>query len=253
MQRLIISASLFLFPLIVFAEHLYGTLALASPLELSTPRSGMVREVLVSAGQHVERGAVLVRLEQRNARSHLTAADLSVAAARAAMEEADRELERTQELYDRTLLADHDLQLAKIALIDAKAHYQKALVDQVDAQLAVEYSELRAPFPALILATRVQVGQTVVNRVYATPMVFLARSDILRVTADATPEQIASLKQGQALKVRVDEREVSGSLVQIGLLPDQDSEPPLYPLEVEISWPPTSNWRAGQAAEIVLP
>lgn len=253
MKRRLATVCLLLAALPVGAESLAGRLDWVAPLELSTPRSGLVREVLVASGDRVAGGAPLARLEMRDARAYLAAAQAALNATRAAMEEAARERDRTQELYDRTLLSDHDLQLAQIALIEAEADYRAAQAAQVDAQLQVEYSELRAPYPALVLGVEVQPGQTVVNRVFVTPMVSITRSDRLAIRALAAPQQAARLASGQSVKVRVDGTQLDAVVVDPGLILDPDSADLQYRVEVRFDRPHGGEWRAGQPAEIVLP
>jgi RND family efflux transporter MFP subunit len=238
----------------VAAESLAGRLQWVAPLGLATPRSGMVSEVLVSPGDRVAGGALLARLEMRGVRARLAAAQAALDEARAAMEEAERERDRTRELYDRTLLSDHDLQMAQIALIGAEAAYRRSHAALAEAQLAVEYSELRAPYPALVLGVDVQPGQTVVNRLVVTPMITLTRSDRLAVTALASTEQAGRLVRGQSLRVRVAGRELDAVLVDAGLAAEADAEAGQYRVELGLVWPEDAEtWRAGQAAEVVLP
>ena len=253
MKRRLAGACLLLAALPAGAESLAGRLDWVAPLELSTPRSGLVREVLVASGDRVAGGAPLARLDMRDARAHLAAAQAALSGARAAMEEAARERDRTQELYDRTLLSDHDLQLAQIALIEAEADYRTAQAAQVDAELQVEYSELRAPYPALVLAVEVQPGQTVVNRVFVTPMIRITRSDRLAIRALASPQQAARLASGQSVKVRVGGTQLDAVVVDPGLISEPDSAKLQYRVEVRFEPPQGSDWRAGQPAEIVLP
>ncbi len=253
MKRLPGSLALWLVALLVAAETLSGTLQWVSPLEISTPRSGMVTEVLVARGERVAAGAALARLEMRGVRAQLAAAQAALSHARAAMEEASRERERTQERYDRTLLSDHDLQVAQIALVEAEAGYREVQAGPAEAQLEAEYSELRAPYPALVLDVAVQPGQTVANRAMVAPMVTVTRSDRLAVRVPASAQPAAGLSPGQALKVRVAGRELDGVVVNPGLLPDPDGDTPRYPVEVHFAPPQGSDWRAGLAAEILLP
>ena len=164
----------------------------------------MVREVLVTAGDRVAQGAPLVRLDSRDRQAAVRAAEAQVAWSREALAEAGRERQRTQELYDRTLLSDHDLQIARIAWLNAEAEHRRALARLAERQLALEYAQLSAPWPALVLRVLVAGGQTVVNRIQATPMLLLARSDRMRAAADVNPDQVEGLRQGQTLQVEMD-------------------------------------------------
>lgn len=253
MKPLCAGLCLLLVALPAAAETLSGRLEWVSPLTLSTPRSGVVREVLVGAGDRVAAGQVLARLETQGPGAHLVAAQATLKAARAAREEAARERDRTQELYDRTLLSDHDLQLAEIALVEAEATLRKAQAALADAQLQVEYSELRAPYPALVLQVQVQPGQTVVNRVYVTPMITLTGADSLAVRAPASVAQAAQVSAGQTLRVRVGDSELQGVVSDPGLLADPDSDRQQHVIEVRFPLPQGSGWRAGQPAEVLLP
>ena len=87
MKRRLATACLLLAALPVGAESLAGRLDWVAPLELSTPRSGLVREVLVASGDRVAGGAPLARLEMRDARAHLAAAQAALNATRAAVQE----------------------------------------------------------------------------------------------------------------------------------------------------------------------
>ena len=235
------------------AQNLAARLQWASPLELSSPESGVVREVLVTAGDRVAPGAPLVRLDSRDRRAAVGAAEAGVAWSREALAEAARERQRTRELYDRTLLSDHDLQIAQIAWLNADAEYRRALAHLAERQLALEYAELSAPYPALVLRVLVATGQTVVNRIQATPMLLLARSDRMRATADLNPDQVAGLRAGQTLQVEIDGVTLDAVLVDPGLVPSDRDGARQYAIEVEFDWPGQRDWRAGQPAQILLP
>ncbi|MCO6414302.1 MAG: HlyD family efflux transporter periplasmic adaptor subunit, partial [Thiogranum sp.] len=181
------------------------------------------------------------------------AAEARVAYSREALAEAGRERERTRELYDRTLLSDHDLQIAGIAWLKADFEHRRALARLAERQLALEHAELRAPYPALVLQVPVAPGQTVVNRMQATPMVVLARSDRMRATADLSLDQLKSLRSGQTLQVKIDGLTLDGVLVDPGLAVFDKDGAGRYSVEVEFDWPAQRNWRAGQPAEILLP
>ena len=82
---------------------------------LSTPVSGVIKSVNVSQGALVNKGDVLLQLDDRVIRGNLEKARADVERWRLLEEEAQRELDRTNELYEQTLIADHEKQLAVIA------------------------------------------------------------------------------------------------------------------------------------------
>lgn len=185
-----------------YAETLAGVLDWGRQVELGTLVSGVVAEVPVEPGQRVEAGAELVRLDQRDFEVRVRRARAAVASAEPKLAEAVRELERTQELYDRTLLADHDVELARIALAQAESALEVAQADLTEAELELERSTVRAPFDAQVLAVQAVPGQVVVNRLQVVPLVTVADVGRPIVRARVPAERRAGLEIGQAVAVQ---------------------------------------------------
>lgn len=223
-------------------------------VELSTPVSGVVTEVLVDTGAQVKKTDVLLRLDQRGFKAEVKQAGAELRKARDLHDEAQREVERSEELFDRMVLSVHELQLVKIAANRTAAELEAAQARLVQAELALEYSEIRAPFDALVLERHVQPGQTVVSRLQATPLLVLAAARQMQARVQLTPEQLGKLSAGQQVEVRVAGERYQGEIRRIGL----DSDGTLkgagrYPVDIEFTYPGTVVLRAGQEAVVNLP
>ena len=107
---------------------------------------------------------MLLRLDSRGFQAAVDGAEARLDRARPTLQEARREVERAQELYDLGVLSDHELQLTRIALSQADAEYRLGEAGLTQARLDLEYSALRAPFDGLVLETHVAAGETVVTR-----------------------------------------------------------------------------------------
>ena len=112
-----------------------------------------------------------------------TAPGARLAKAREERDEAVRELERTQELFERTLLSVHDLQLAQIAATGAEADHSSAEAELAEAEIKLEYSRILAPFDARVVSVPAQPGETVVSRLQARPLVVVAPAGRMRARA----------------------------------------------------------------------
>ena len=179
----------------VWAAGTPGTLEWARRVELSTPVSGVVATVNVEPGDQVDKGEALVALDQRGFHAEVLRARADKRRLAQALAEAKRQRNRAQELYDRTLLSQHDLDLAKIAYTTARAKYEAADAALIQAMLDLEYSTVRAPFAGVVLARPAQVGQTVVSRLRSVPLV--VRAERRRAGAGTAGEEGA----GEGLSV----------------------------------------------------
>ena len=54
-------------------------------------------------------------------------------------------------MYDRSMLSDHDLQIAKNNFTAAQSNHLQALASLTKAKLNLEYSAVRAPFNAIVI------------------------------------------------------------------------------------------------------
>jgi RND family efflux transporter MFP subunit len=223
----------------------------AERLSLSTPVSGVITRVAVRSGETVARGDLLLELDPRLHRARLQRAKAALEQARQEHEEAQRELGRTQEMFDRTLLSIHDLQVAQIDAAGAEAGFRRAEAELVQAQLKLEYSRLQAPYAARVVALPARVGETVVSRFQARSLVVLAPSDRMGAHAWLDAQQIAALKPGDPVRVRVGEEAYPGRVMLLGMEPEGDAGQVLrYRLEVQFELPDAMLMRPGQSALI---
>lgn len=223
----------------------------ARRVELSTPVSGVIERVPVQAGQRVAAGDVLVELDQRLFQARLRRAKAELAKAKETRDEAVRELERTRELFDRTLLSVHDLQLAQIAATAAKADYRSAEASVTEAGLKLEYSQVRAPFDAWVVKVTAQQGETVVSRLEARTLVVVAPADRMRALAWVNQAQLEHISSGDPGEVVVAEDSYRGEVVSVALEPDKgNEESPLYRMDVLFELPQGKILRPQRAATI---
>ncbi len=154
-------------------------LASASPLwaadkvELTTRVSGVVVEVLVKPGQRVKKGAVLLRLDRTVLQARLDEAMAEQARAQADETDARRELERSQELYDRTVSSTSELEAATLRHVRAQAALSGANARRVIAQKNLQDAELKAPFDGVVSAIPGRPGTVVAADCQPKPLVIL--------------------------------------------------------------------------------
>jgi len=191
---------------------------------LSTPVSGVVSKVAVSPGERVAAGQLLLQFDQRPFESALQDASAQLRKHGLQRDEARRELERTRELYERTVISVHDLSLQEINFAVEEADYSSAVVALDTAKLQLEYSTLQAPYAGLVLYIEVSAGMTVINTQQATPLVTLAQDRPMRAVAQVPATALDDLAAGQTVSVIVNDKRFDGKLDKLAAEPDSSGQ-----------------------------
>ena len=236
------------------AQEIDATLHWARRVELGMLVSGIVQEVYVGSGQHVLAGQALVMLDARDFEARLAGATAHLAGVLPALEEAREELERAGDLYDRTLLSEHDLELTRVAVAKLEAERAHADARVARAALRLERGTLRAPFAGIVVARSVEAGQTIVSHCESRTLVVLAGDEnfIARTALDA--QSIAGLSIGQELAVLAGDLTLTGKLAAIAPEPLPDlSDGPRYVIDVLVPRPQNGGLLVGQGVRLKLP
>lgn len=219
--------------------------------ELSTTLTGMVTHVPVKRGDRVKKGQLLLQLEQGAIKARLSQRQAEMKHRELMRAEAGKELERAEELYARTLLADHDLDVAKIAYAEADAAYQAGRAEYLQAKEDLDNSTLSAPFDGVVLARHIQPGQAVISRCEAKSLLTLASSTQLQIRIFVEADKVEGLRHQDSVTVEVAGERYKGKVEGIGLGPETAKESARYPVDVQFS---TDNLMlVGQSATVSLP
>jgi multidrug efflux pump subunit AcrA (membrane-fusion protein) len=98
-----------------------NTLWAADDIPLTTPVSGVVEKVFVKPGQRVSKGTLLLQLDKTILQARLDEAVAEQARAQAEEGDAKRDLDRAQELFDRTVSSLTELDAAALRHARAQA------------------------------------------------------------------------------------------------------------------------------------
>lgn len=223
---------LYIFGLFLFLGNVYAggqvdaVVGWAHRVDLTIAVDGIVNKVNVVTGQHVKKGQLLVSLDSRIFRANLQKAKARVNSVKAAYEEVNRELQRATELYDRTVLSDHDLQVAKNNEVQAKARLQEVKAELVKARIDLELSSLSAPFAGIILKRRVEVGQAIINKFAQAPLITMASNNEYLARAAIKPQQSEQVSLGQKVKVIVKGKTYNAKIIALEYADDKTTTTP---------------------------
>jgi membrane fusion protein (multidrug efflux system) len=127
-----------------------------------TPRiEAEIREILFTEGAKVSQGELLIRLEDTRASADLQQADAELAAARAEVDSATRNLQRGEEVSEKGFLSAADLDKLKDRFSAAQSRLKAAQAAVQKAGSNLEYAEIRAPFDGWVGRLNYDVGAVV--------------------------------------------------------------------------------------------
>ncbi|MCU7960488.1 MAG: efflux RND transporter periplasmic adaptor subunit [gamma proteobacterium symbiont of Bathyaustriella thionipta] len=215
---------------------------------LSLPVSGVVSQLPVQVGQRVKAGQLLLELDTRVVKANIRRYEAMQQRLQGTRTEARRELDRAEQLYDRTVLSEHDLQLAHLQMTRAQAEYLETRALLSEAQVHLQYATLKAPFDGLIVSIAVAPGQAIVNQCRAQPLMVIADDSAMRAVAYVSEDKLSKLTEKSHLSVALNGEWTASSQYQLGLEASTDISHPGYPLSaiVELKSPV----RAGQAVTL---
>ncbi len=199
-------------------------------------------------GQLVQAGEVLLALDAIPFKAEVAEARAEMD--RYAEEETDarRELERAQELYNRTVTSTSEFDTARLRHSRAKSQLATAQARVERARWRLARSEARAPYPALILARMAEPGMSVAAQCQPPALISIARADEIIARARLTPAQAAGRYPGGKAEVLVAGQSHQGTVR--GLTYPAAGQT-AYLLDVAI--PRAKGLTAGMAATIRLP
>lgn len=148
---------------IVDWDEYTGRFEAVQRVEIRPRVSGYIQEINFRDGQLVQKGDLLVTIDQRPFQTTLDSALAQLAAARAAQRRAAIELERGEELVETGALSVQilDERLATKLRADAEIEIAEAAIRA--AELSVEFTEIRAPFSGRISDREVNIGALLVE------------------------------------------------------------------------------------------
>lgn len=165
-----------------------GTVEAVQQATVSAQTAGRIQEINFDVDDYVEAGSVLIRFTDVEQKTDLQKAEADLAGARARLVEASEEYARAENLKERGLGSQRDLDRALSARKSAQANVNAGESAVVAARQQLEYTVVRAPYPGIVTKRFVELGETVSR---GQPLMSGLSLEKLRVIVDL-PQQVAS-------------------------------------------------------------
>lgn len=180
---------------------LSGTLFAEREARLSPRVDGLVLDVAVDAGDEVEAGDVLLRLDPAVGRQALARVQAEANEARAAVDEAERLLSEARRLGERQVIARTQVDMREAEVLRAQAALASAQANHREQAELVARHELPAPFSGVIVARMAESGEWVQR---GTPVLTLVATDRVRLDLQAPQERFIDLTDDTRIVVLPD-------------------------------------------------
>lgn len=218
-----------------------GTINPVTLVSVGTQVSGTVKKLYVDFNSKVQKGQILLELDDALLAAQQKQSLANVQSAKASLELATANEERMRSLFTQEYVSRQELDTAVQAKKAAEAQLQltQATVEKDRANLA--YSVIRSPVSGVVVDRSVDVGQTVAASLQ-TPTLFKIAQDLSRMQIDANfaEADIGSIRIGQAVRFTVDafpDRNFKGVVKLIRLNPTTVSNVVTYDVVINVANP----------------
>ena len=193
---------------ITLYTELTGTVEPVSRASVMPKISGEILEVNFQAGDTVQAGQVLCKIDS----DALRTMELQMQSASVAADTAARELARLQPLFDGGFVSQQQFQQAQDAATSARLAYETAKT-QYDLQM--EYTTVTAPIGGVIESRGIELHDHVSP---SAPICVISGGDQLQVNFGVTEKVMKNMNVGDALTVEKNGSTYEGKLTEIGAM-----------------------------------
>lgn len=196
-----------------------GQLNAVVKVQVGSQIAGNIQKLFADYNSVVQKGQVLAQLDPRTYEASVRQNEGDLASARAALELAQAEARRYDELFSNHLISqsDHDAKMSSLHQAQAAVQVRQAVLDRSRADLA--FCTIYAPMDGVVISRKVDVGQTVAAGL-AVSTLFEIANDLTRMQVDAKVSEadIGDVRAGQEARFTVDaypSRTFTGKVVQV--------------------------------------
>ena len=173
---------------IVVSAQAAGIIEPDTTVEVKSKASGEILEIRVETGELVERGTLMVRVDQRTPRNTLAQREAQLEVAQAQLANAAAQKRRADELFKSQSITETEHEKADLDYANAKASVVSAEVQVENARIQMDDTDVRAPIRGTIIEKNVERGQVI-----SSPTSTVGGGTVLLQMADLNLVQVRTL------------------------------------------------------------
>lgn len=229
-----------------------GTLDAVETVDVGTQISGTVKKVYIDYNSVVKKGDLIAEIDSQTQQADVLQAQANLMSARAdlmnyqaVLANAQKNLNRTTQLFQKDLVSKSDVDADERALLTARAQVAgaRAKIQQYNASLTkskitLGYTKIYSPVDGVVIAKNVDTGQTVAAS-YQTPSIAGIARDLnqMQVEVNVDEADIGGVKNGQKAQFTVDSHPTEifkGLVTQVRLSPTTSNNVVTYTVIVKV-------------------
>ncbi len=216
-------------------ETAVGTVQAVLESSIAAKLLAKVIEVNATAGQRVQAGEVMVRLDDADLRARLEQALAAEAGAVAARDQAQIEQDRVVALMEKQAAAPIESDRVRSTLKTVEAELQRTRQAVIEARTVLDYATIKAPMDGIVVDKRVEVGDTVTPGQVLLTMYDPTRMQLVASVRESLTRRLAV---GGRVGVRVDALGKTCEGVVSEIVPEADSVSRSFQVKVTGPCPP---------------
>jgi RND family efflux transporter MFP subunit len=229
-------------------ETAIGTIRPVHETTIGSKLLARVVEVNLKAGQKVEQGAVLLRLDDTELRARLKQTEAALAAAEAARAQAEVENNRYAKLIKANAVSQQEYERVATALKSTDAELRRAKESVNEVQATLDFTTVRSPLDGIVIDKKVDAGDMVTpGQMLAT----LLDPKRMQFVASVRESLAHRLKVGQPIEVQVENFNKQGTGTISEIVPEAESSSRSF--QVKVTGPCPEGIYSGMFGRILIP
>jgi HlyD family secretion protein len=232
-----------------------GVINPVKTVEVGSQVSGTISKIYVDFNSKVTKNQIVAEIDPTFLEASVKEAQANVEHNQAQVNEAQRTLKRTTELFKKDLVAQADMDAATTGYEAAVAQLKQTQAALDRARVNLLYAIIRSPIDGVVIERDVDVGQTVAASLQ-TPKLFSIANDLTRMQVEASVDEadIGEIKESEKVTFSVDAypgEQFTGSVSQVRLAPITVQNVVTYTVVIDVP-NPDLKLRPGMTATVSI-
>jgi multidrug efflux pump subunit AcrA (membrane-fusion protein) len=247
--RIFVSTALLLISFNSGAFEVNGILDWSELSVKSFSVQGFVEKVAVHSGELVKKDQLLAQLDRRSLLTIVEKNKAGVQQFDPLIFDARIEFNNAEELFERTVLSEVDLQKVQGVLKALEAQQAIARADLKLAKIQYNEAQLLAPYDARLVRVDLLPGLVISEENMSSSQIILAQLGSMRAIISLSVEQAAQITLGQKVKLNINGDQFQGVVISSV---QQSSVAEQYTLSIKFKHDISHTYLAGQKVSVVF-